>query len=348
MDFNVIRAPVERDRETVLILGGAAFFQAVVAGHRLGLFRYLSTHPGAEQEVIAQDLQLPVASLRTLLMACQSLRWIERNEVGGYRNVGWVDQALGGDETAYPALLEGFEQILYQPFTHLTKALKSGSNLGLAEYPGTGDTLYERLQSYPALESVFHSWMSNLSAPGLPALLVDALAGHSHVLDVGGGDGTNALIMARAHPRLRVTILDLPSVCEKARARIAEAGLSERITTRACDIRTTLFPSGCDAVLFSRIFNIYREEQNQLFVQRASQVLPAGGKLLIYPSMMADDDGGGPLSGAFLSLYFLCLATGEGRVYSPSDYQEWCAQAGFQKLTCQVDENDDAVLIGIR
>jgi cyclopropane fatty-acyl-phospholipid synthase-like methyltransferase len=179
-------------------------------------------------------------------------------------------------------------------------------------------------------------------------VLVNALQGSRAVLDVGGGDGTNAILLARAHPGLLVTILDLPSVCERAAARIASEGLDAQITVVPCDIRVDPFPSGADAVLFSRIFNIYSEAQNRSFVERSAACLPPGGKLIVFPSMVADDDETGPLSAAFLSLYYLCLATGEGRVYSPASYEAWFRDAGFASLECFVNERDDAVFIGLR
>ena len=62
--------------------------------------------------------------------------------------------------------------------------------------------------------------------------------------------------------------------------------------------------------------------------------------------MVSDDNGTGPLSAAFLSLYFLCLATGEGRVDAPSEYEAWFREACFSSLECTVDADDDAVFIG--
>lgn len=348
MEYTVHRDPPDRERDMMLIIGGPIFFQAVMAAKRLGIFSYLAAVPGASREKIASNLGLPLQSVRTLLMAIQAIGWITRDEEGGYHNLDWVTPTLAGEDIIYDAMLEGFEQILYRPFSHLTESLRAGKNLGLREFPGEGDTLYERLQSHPEKEAVFHRWMSSLSSRGLPALMIEALHGHKHVLDVGGGAGTNASIVAQAHPELHVTIMDLPSICKRAEENVAALGLSDRITTHACDIRTADLLPGCDAVMYSRIFNIYSEEQNQLFVQRAADVLPEGGKLLVYPSMVADDDESGPLSASFLSLYFLCLATGEGRVYTPADYEVWFSKAGFSRLHCTVDDNDDAVLIGTK
>ncbi|HYH99741.1 methyltransferase [Hyalangium sp.] len=346
MEFRRTREPAQRDRELMLMLGGAGFFQALVAAHELGLFRYLAAHPGMSQAALAEGLGLPPASLRVLLLACCAMKLVERTQDGEYRNLEWVSAAFAGERPSFTTVVEGFDRLLYQPFSRLTESLRRGTNLGLDCYPGPGNTLYERLAAHPPLEAIFHAWMSNLSSSGLPERLTGALHDRTHVLDVGGGDGTNAVLLAKAHPGLKVTILDLPSICERARARAAAEGLDGRISTHPCDIRTDPFPTGADAILFSRIFNIYSEEQNRGFVRRSADSLPPGGLLLVFPSMVCDDDETGPLSAAFLSLYFLCLATGEGRVYPPSSYEEWFREAGFSSLECTVDAGDDAVFIG--
>ena len=127
---------------------------------------------------------------------------------------------------------------------------------------------------------------------------------------------------------------------------MAHEGLSARIDTHPCDIREGNYPPGRDGVLFSRIFNIYSAAQNAAFVAHAARALQPGGRLVVFPSTVSEDDGGGPLPAAFLSLYFLCIATGEGRVYAPADYECWFREAGFASLACTVDEGDEAVFVG--
>jgi hypothetical protein len=346
LDYVVNRAAPRRDRELLLLLGGAGFFKALVAAHELGLFRFLSAHPGASQADVAVGCGLPLPSTRTLLMTTCALRLTERDAAGGYRNVEWVNGGLAGDRPTYPTILSAIDQLMYQPFTRLTEALRRGTNAGLEVFPGPGTTLYERLAAHPEHEAIFHAWMSNLSSAGLPEAVMEAFAGSRHLLDAGGGDGTNAILLARAHPELRVTVLDLPSICERARAHVEACHLSDRISAQPCDIRVDPFPEGADGILFSRIFNIYSEEQNRAFVRKAADALPPGGRLVVFPSQVSDDDEQGPLSAAFLSLYFLCLATGEGRVYPPSAYEAWFRDAGFTSLQGTVDELDNAVFVG--
>lgn len=346
MEFSLHKEEPLRDRDLTLIVGGAMFFQALVAAHRIGLFRYLAQHPNRTRPQIAAALAVPLASVRALVLTIRALDFVLENESGELRNRDWVSQSFGGDDPSFPALLEGFAQILYLPFSRLTESLVTGRNLGLELFPGQGDTLYERLEATPALEAVFHRWMSSLSAQGLPARLVSEFSDRTHALDVGGGDGTNAILLAKAHPGLRVTLLDLPSICARAEEKVSAAGLADRIRVHGCDIRNDRLPEDADAVMFSRIFNIYSETQNQYFVHEAARVLPAGGKLVVFPSTVSEEDESGPLSAGLLSLYFLALATGEGRVYSPADYRQWFTNAGFTSLTATVDKNDEAVFVG--
>lgn len=337
-----------RDRELMLVLGGAGFFRVVVAAHRLGLFQLLAERPGLTRDEVGPALGLPAHSAATLLMACQALRWVEADASGALHTAAWVGPALASTSQTFPALLEAFDQLMYGAFEHLEASLRQGTNVGLSRFDGPGTTLYERLTAHPGLESVFHAWMSRLSEAGLPARLVDALSGAQHVFDVGGGDGTNAVVLARAHPALRVTVLDLPSICERVTARAGDEGLTERIDARPFDLRHDDLPAGADAVLFSRIFNIYGEATNRALVERSFRALPTGGRLVIFPAMVSDDDGSGPLSAAFLSLYFLNLATGEGRVYAPADYERWFEAAGFSSFSCDVDARDEAVIVGVK
>jgi demethylspheroidene O-methyltransferase len=51
---------------------------------------------------------------------------------------------------------------------------------------------------------------------------------HRCLLDVGGGEGVFLAAVATRAPALRLMLLDLPAVAERARIRLAAAGLLER------------------------------------------------------------------------------------------------------------------------
>jgi tryptophanase len=82
-----------------------------------------------------------------------------------------------------------------------------------------------------------------------------------HLLDVGGGDGSNAIRLCRRFSRLRVTILETPSVSRIAREATVRSDLSGRIACVAGDMFVDPWPQDCDGVLFSHIVEIFSPEK---------------------------------------------------------------------------------------
>jgi hypothetical protein len=131
---------------------------------------------------------------------------------------------------------------------------------------------------------------------------------------------------------MRITIFDLPSVCAVADAKLARCGpASAGISTHPGNFLVDPFPDGADAIVFTRIFNIYSEETNRRLLARCADYLEPGGCVII-SNMFCDDDEAGSLTAAHLSLYFHVLATGEGMVYPVKDYVQWFEAAGFDSL----------------
>jgi len=334
-----------------LLMRGFAGFQVLIAGVRLGLFELLHRQPERSLEEIRAHLDLPDHSARALLLACASLRLVERAGAGTYRNSAPVEDMLVGAAGArIGAHLEAFDVLMYRPFHYLTETLRRGTNVGLQVFPGAGDTLYERLESDPEGKRTFHEWMGALSAAAerIPAAVIAAFRGSRHVLDVGGGTAGNAIELARRLPEIEVGIVDLPGVCEIAARNAAAAGLADRIAVHPTpDFHRDPFPRGADAILFAHIFNIYSDDANQALVQRAADALPRGGRLAVYNLVSADDQTG-PWHAGFMSLYFQVVATGSGFVYPASRYEAWFAKAGFAELTIGTAESGDTYFVGIK
>jgi cyclopropane fatty-acyl-phospholipid synthase-like methyltransferase len=204
--------------------------------------------------------------------------------------------------------------------------------VGLEEFPGAGQTLYQRLVHHPNLERIFQEAMSALSRQA-NACLLEAydFRRFSHLVDAGGGDGTNAIALARRFPHLKVTVFDSPSVCQLAQRKIEAAGLSARVFTWAGDFLQDPFPPGIDAVLYAHILTIWSAERNRALLKKTYAALPAGGAVLIF-NMLGNDEETGPLSTALGSPYFLAIATGEGMLHPGKDYELWLKEAGFSHL----------------
>lgn len=330
-----------------LFLRGFAGFQVLVAASRLGLFELLSTRPERTVEEIRDQLRIPEHSARALMLSCASLGLVKRNpRRGTYRNTGKIAQMFVGRRRAWTIPhLEAFHFLMYQPFYHLTEALRQGTNVGLQALPGNGTTLYDRLESNPENKRIFYAWMKSIKRGHVPAEVVAALRDCRHVLDVGGGDADNAIDLVKQLPGIKVTIVDLADTCDLAAKNAADAGLSGRISVSPGNFLEDALPQGADAIMFAHIFNIYSDETNQALVRKCANALPKGGKLIIY-NLISNDDQTGPWYAGFMSLYFQVLATGTGAVYPPSRYETWFANANFASLT--VHTAGEGIFIGTK
>ena len=161
-------------------------------------------------------------------------------------------------------------------------------------------------------------------------LVGPAAAGASRVLDVGGGSGAYAIAFAKANAKLQVEVFDQPAVLAIAQWHIQEAGLEERIATRAGDLRTDEFGGGYDLVLVSAICHMLREEENRDLLARVYRALVKGGRVAIQDFLLRADKTG-PRAGALFSLNMLVNTQG-GASYSEDEYGAWLREAGFGEV----------------
>ena len=171
------------------------------------------------------------------------------------------------------------------------------------------------------------SWVTNYVAT-----LFSHQADFSQVrrlIDVGGGNGESAIILARKWGALRITIFDLPSVCSAARVQVTSAHLDDRIDTFAGDCFVEEFPADGDGVLFNHFLEIWSQERILHLLEKAYRVLPHQGQIFLVNLIQADDQTG-PAEAAYTSAYFHALASGEGMVYTFNEYERWLREAGFR------------------
>lgn len=322
---------IDMDR-LLLIAGGHTAFQLLWAGVELEVFDRLSAQPGLTQEQLAKQLGLEAYPTRVLLTGLTALGLIQKEE-DRYTNAPLTEQMLVKGKPGYAAPILGWQAyIVYPGLKHFVASLKASCNVGLKEFPGEGDTLYQRLVSHPELEQIFQEAMSALSRQANTHLLeAYDFSGFSHLVDAGGGDGTNAIALASRFPNLKVTLFDSPSVCEIARRKIEAAGMANRVSVWPGNFLTDPFPPEIDAVLYCHILTIWSMERNLKLMQKTYAALPPGGAVLIF-NMMGNDDETGPLSTALGSPYFLAIATGEGMLHPWKDYEAMLRQAGFTHL----------------
>lgn len=339
----------ELDYEGLMLIAmGHSAFQMLWAGVELGVFETLSSSPKITRDEVAARIGLKSQPARVLMTGLAALKLVQKDG-DRFSNSPLVEDLLTRNSKKNMIDVLGWQaHIVYPTAVDFVDSLKQFKNVGLRHFKGEADNIYDRLSHNPFIAKVFHDAMSSLSGAANSDLAKLAVFKDiRHLVDAGGGDGTNAITLVKAHPHLQVTIFDNATACEKAREKVAAAGLSSQIHTKVGNFFIDTFPENIDAVLFGHMMPIWSTERDAALLRRAHAALGAGGKVLLF-NMMGDDDEVGPMTAALGSLYFLTTATGEGMMYSWREYESTLAAAGFRQTDRHVLPNDHGLLVGVK
>ncbi len=330
------------------ILGGHIFFQTLSAAVRLDLFGVLHKFGPLNRTEIAAHLGIDEKPARILLLGCATLELVEK-EGDSYRNSPMANALLVREAPGnIVSIVEWQHFINYMPMQYFYESLKANRNVGLDAFDGDEATLYGRLAHYPELEAIFQNAMGAISVQA-NAMLADQVdfSQIKYLVDVGGGNGSNIISLARKFPHLRAAVFDSPSVCEIARENIRNNGLADRLCAIAGNCFEDPFPAEADCFIFCHFFTIWSEERNRQLLAKCFDILPSSGKVMIF-NMMQSDDEDGPLTAAMGSPYFLTLATGTGMLYTWEEYESWMKSAGFTSIISQTLLRDHGLICGTK
>lgn len=141
------------------------------------------------------------------------------------------------------------------------------------------------------------------------------LDGVKHLVDAGGGTGIAALMLAKKHRQLAITVIDRPEVLRLFAVKC------KRITPMPGDIFSA-WQARADAVLLARVLHDWNDGKALLILQNANRALPAGGKLFIVESAPETDE-----ECALLSMHLLAVSGGRER--TKRQHRALLAHAGF-------------------
>jgi SAM-dependent methyltransferase len=100
------------------------------------------------------------------------------------------------------------------------------------------------------------------------------------VMDVGGGNGAILIGLLTANPSLRGIVFDRAGAAERAREKLAAAGLSARCQVAAGDFFQAV-PEGADAYLLKHVIHDWNDEQATRILRSCHRAMKPGAKLLI-------------------------------------------------------------------
>jgi 3-hydroxy-5-methyl-1-naphthoate 3-O-methyltransferase len=301
----------------------SAYRQPVLTvADEVGTFAALSDRSLTTAE-LAAEIKVDARALQIHLGLLAALGFVERRELRWRATAASRIWMHPQSEGYYGPMLFRFRET--EPLhRQLLATLRTGDR---AEGHVSSALEWERGDMPAEMATFIAGYMNAHSRAAAKAVAAQPLfAEIAALLDVGGGSGVFPIELAKARPKFRATVLEIPPMCAAADAYITAAGVHGQVKTHALNMFTQDWPRGYDAHFFSNIFHDWSDATCRILAKKSFDALPSGGRILLH-EMLIDDDGCGPVAAAAFSLLML-LAT-KGRQYTQPELREFLEGAGF-------------------
>lgn len=324
--FPLTRAVAHRrSRAAFDLCAGFVYTQTLEACVRLDLLALVGAAPRTPAE-IAGAAGLSVEATTRLVRAATALGLLQARS-GGRVGLG----PLGAPLAANPGLLRMIEhnRLLYETLRDPVAVLRGearGESSVARYFAYAGERQPDALA--PERVAPYSALMSATVAPLADELLdVCSLADRASLLDVGGGEGGFLLAAAARHPRLRLTLFDLPAVVARAEARLHAAGLADRATVVGGNFHADPLPAGADVVTLVRVLLDHPDANALALLCRVRAALPPGG-LVVIAEPFAGARGAEVVGDVYFGFYL--AAMGGGRARRSDEIRGFLTAAGFR------------------
>jgi hypothetical protein len=318
----------------ILRLGNAfCDAKALLTAVELGLFTELRNGAATAAEIRIR-LGLHGRGLTDFLDLLTALGLLERAD-GRYRNAGGAQRYLvAGMQSYIGGFLERSNHNLYPAWGRLAAALRTGQQQ-------SGGNFDELIEDPRILRQFIH--MMDALTHILGPQLVEAhdWSEHRSVLDVGGCRGGLVGQIVKAQPHLAGHVLDLPPMEPFFDERMAEMGLTGRVTFHPGSFFERELPAA-DAVVIGHVLHDWDARQRRELVGKAWAAVNPGGALLVYDRML--DDEPDHIDNLVISLDML-LVTDGGSEYPVSELRATAAELGCHDVTVAPLADDDTLVV---
>lgn len=300
--------------------GSAVLFAALEADVFTALSR---SGDGQTAAALASRCGADPRGLGLLLDACVAVGLLGKTG-DSYSNTPAAEQALVSGSAHDLTRAIRYNRDVYPAWGRLPQLVKTGRPVEAPEIHLGEDA--ERTRRFAL---AMHGRALGIGRSVVPLL---DLSGCSRLLDLAGGPGTYAALLAQANPGLSCVTVDLPAVSAVAAELIREAGLAERVECRRGDYHTDSYePGAYDAVTVFGALHQESPEQIACILKRAFDGLRDGGRIFIL-DMMTDASHTQPAFSALFAVN-MALTTENGWVFSDEELKGWLQAAGFE--ACQ-------------
>jgi hypothetical protein len=225
------------------------------------------------------------------------------------------------------AVLYGAE--VYRSFGGLLDTVRTGRPAFTDRFD---QPFYEYLGGNPGLAATFNAAMSVAPEPPPPA--ADLFDGARTVVDVGGGDGGLLAEALGRRPEQHGVLVELPEAAARARDRLAEAGVLDRVRIAAGSFFDHV-PADGDLYVLRRVLHNWNDENACRVLARVRAAMPAGARLLVLEELLsAAPEASSASAGAWAAprnrtVDLLMLVLMEGRDRTAEEYTTLLLDSGF-------------------
>jgi SAM-dependent methyltransferase len=309
--------------------------QLLYVAAKLGLADHLHAGPLALSSLVERT-GAHGDSLARVLRALASLGLLSRTRAGAYRLERAGEPLLREHPRTRRAAILYAGELQQRAWTSVLHTVRTGESAfehafghSMAEHLAADD---EAMTMIEAVRARRNAERNRALAEVLPLARVQTLA------DVGGGLGELLAELLARHARLSGVLIELPAVAARARARLSERGLADRVRVVAADAQREKLPDA-DASVLVEVVHCMDDASAVALLRRcpgqtvyvAERVLPSGGRAS--PGHLAD-------------LHMLVMFGGRER--TRSEFFELFKLAGLQLRRVLQTESWVSVLIATR
>ena len=225
---------------------------------------------------------------------------------------GWVISQIGDDP--------------YKAWGELMYSVRTG---GVAFEHAFGCDLWTYRAGHPNSAKDFDDGMASLvGVHGENVLASYSFAAVRKIVDVGGGDGKLITALLAANQTAHGVLFEQPRVIDRARRRIADAGLAMRCEVLAGDMFSSIPPGG-DTYLLSRVIHNWSDERAIAILQNCRRAMAPAAKVLLVERIVPSrvEDSVATRAVAVSDLHMMVMSGGRER--TEAQYRGLFAAAGL-------------------
>lgn len=249
--------------------------RAVCAVAELGLADALSIGSKSLPE-LAHECGIGVDDLRALVRALSTIGMfkLEEGELVSLTPLSQMLVSSAPDSLCSFAKFHG--ECMYVAFGQLVRGMRSQES---AWHLAFKLDIWKSIQERPTLSTDFLRSMGQAGADGTSGLILKrSFSNCRNVIDIGGGAGHTAKLLAEMHEHLDVCVMDNSSVegAEQSRVRFLKGDFFERI------------PPNADVYILQHVLHDWSDEKSLKILRNCREAMGNGSRLLIAEQLLEE------------------------------------------------------------